>query len=63
MLESEIRVLLKYEDEMTDKPDNIMIKKLFPQRNILSEIGKTVIIKKIKRYIYFFFTDGIFNKL
>ncbi|KAL5244409.1 hypothetical protein ACI65C_011819 [Semiaphis heraclei] len=29
------RVLLKYEDEMIDKPENIMIKKWFPQRDIL----------------------------
>ncbi|XP_026816823.1 UDP-glucuronosyltransferase 2B2-like [Rhopalosiphum maidis] len=29
------RVLLKYEDEMVDKPENIMVKKWFPQRDIL----------------------------
>lgn len=32
------RVLLKYEDEMMDKPENIMIKKWFPQRDILCKI-------------------------
>ncbi|XP_060835305.1 UDP-glucosyltransferase 2-like [Rhopalosiphum padi] len=29
------RVLWKYESEMKDKPDNVMIKKWFPQRDIL----------------------------
>ncbi|XP_060852684.1 UDP-glucosyltransferase 2-like isoform X2 [Rhopalosiphum padi] len=29
------RVLLKYEDEMIDKPENIMVRKWFPQRDIL----------------------------
>lgn len=32
------RVLLKYEGEMEDKPKNVMIKKWFPQRDILSKI-------------------------
>jgi len=32
------RVLLKYEDEMMDIPENIMIKKWFPQRDILCKI-------------------------
>jgi len=32
------RVLWKYEDEMEDKPKNVMIKKWFPQRDILSKI-------------------------
>jgi len=32
------RVLLKYEDEMMDLPENIMIKKWFPQRDILCKI-------------------------
>lgn len=32
------RVLLKYEGKMEDKPKNVMIKKWFPQRDILSKI-------------------------
>lgn len=32
------RVLLKYESKIKDKPDNIMTKKWFPQRDILSKI-------------------------
>lgn len=33
------RVLLKYEDEIThDLPTNMMIKKWFPQRDILSNV-------------------------
>lgn len=32
------RVLLKYEDEMVDKPENIMVKKWFPQRDILGKL-------------------------
>ena len=31
------RVLLKYEDELIDKPENIMVKKWFPQRDILGK--------------------------
>lgn len=31
------RVLLKYEDEMEDKPKNIMMKQWLPQRDILCE--------------------------
>lgn len=33
------RVLWKYEGEMKDKPKNVMIKKWFPQRDILSTIS------------------------
>jgi len=32
------RVLLKYEDEMENKPKNFMIKKWLPQREILCNI-------------------------
>lgn len=31
------RVLLKYENEMKDRPKNVMIKKWLPQREILSK--------------------------
>jgi len=31
------RVLLKYEGEMEDKPKNVMTRKWFPQRDILSK--------------------------
>lgn len=31
-----IRVLWKYEEEMSDKPDNVYISKWMPQRDILS---------------------------
>lgn len=33
------RVLWKYEDEMKDKPDNVMIRKWMPQRDILCKIS------------------------
>lgn len=32
------RILWKYEGEMEDAPENVMIKKWFPQRDILSKI-------------------------
>lgn len=32
------RVLLKYESEMKDKPKNVLTRKWFPQRDILSKI-------------------------
>jgi len=32
------RVLLKYEDEIENKPTNLMIKKWLPQRDILCNI-------------------------
>lgn len=32
------RILLKYEGEMKDKPKNVMTKKWFPQRDILSKV-------------------------
>lgn len=37
------RVLLKYEIEMKDRPNNIMTKKWLPQRDILSE-NKNIIV-------------------
>lgn len=33
------RVLWKYEGEMEDPPKNVMIRKWFPQRDILSKIS------------------------
>lgn len=44
------RVLLKYEDEMENKPENIMIKKWLPQRDILC----TWLISVIKIYMYIY---------
>lgn len=42
------RVLMKYEDEMMiDIPENIMIKKWFPQRDILCKIVKNIKYLKI----------------
>lgn len=38
------RVLLKFEGEMKDKPDNVMIKKWFPQRDILSVLVNMTIL-------------------
>jgi len=32
------RVLWKYEEDMEDKPENVMISKWFPQREILRKI-------------------------
>lgn len=39
------RVLLKYEDEMENKPENMMTKKWFPQRDILCAWSAISIIK------------------
>lgn len=33
-----IRVLWKYEEEMSDKPDNVFISSWMPQRDILSKV-------------------------
>jgi len=41
------RVLLKYEDEMDDKPTNMMTKHWFPQRDILCKYLYNNIIHNI----------------
>jgi len=45
------RVLLKYESEMKDKPKNILTRKWFPQRDILSKIfsNNTIYLKEYFR--------------
>lgn len=41
------RVLWKYEGEMDDIPPNVMIKKWFPQRDILCTVFRSKLIKLI----------------
>lgn len=50
------RVLLKYEGEMVDKPKNVMTRKWFPQRDILSMVFNSmrVISKNIVLLIFEF---------
>jgi len=41
------KVLWKYEGEMADKPKNVMTRKWFPQRDILSTCRAIIIINTI----------------
>lgn len=43
------RVLLKYEEEMKNKPKNVMISKWFPQRDIL---GENIILNWMRNWAY-----------
>lgn len=50
------RVLWKYEGEMKDVPENIMIKKWFPQRDILCKINKIIWAQVEVETVHFVFS-------
>lgn len=45
------KVLWKYEGEMKDKPNNVMIRKWFPQRDILRTISKYFFKTRLNQWV------------